>query len=159
MILKPVLIGVSALAMLLPVRDSGAAEALSTGELLSHCARYAEAPVGEDATFCVRYIQGFIDGALATDARVSLNVAAEYGQEESFGERAIRTRVGRRLERYGPSYYAEFCLGEIAALKEVVGNVINSLLRRKVVDEGIPARDIVYQTLRQEYPCEANRKE
>ncbi len=83
--------------------DARAVEALSTEELISHCAVYEEDPDGEDGIFCVRYIQGFIDGAVATDERVTYNVAAEYARDESFTERAIRTRLGSRLDRYGPS--------------------------------------------------------
>ena len=33
---------------------------------------------GKDAIFCVRYVQGFIDGAVATDARVLENIATEF---------------------------------------------------------------------------------
>ena len=67
-------------------------------------------------------IQGFIDGAMATDERVALNVAAEYQEEETFTQRAIRTRLSNRLMQYG-SYYAEFCLGGPVTLAEVVGRV------------------------------------
>jgi hypothetical protein len=87
-----------------------AVEKLSTDELASHCVHYLNDPDGTDGTFCVRYIQGFIDGAVATDERVTYNVAAEYERTESFSERAMRTRLGPRLQRF-PSYFAEFCLG------------------------------------------------
>ena len=105
-----------------------AVEALSTEELVSHCVVYEEDPDGEDGIFCVRYIQGFIDGAVATDERVTFNVADEYDKKETFTERAIRTRLGSRIERYGPSYYAEFCLGEPVPLKAVVELAIADLL-------------------------------
>ena len=55
-----------------------AVEALSTAELVSHCDKYHDADATEDRIFCVRYIQGFIDGAVATDERVTRNVADEY---------------------------------------------------------------------------------
>jgi len=55
-----------------------AVESLSSAELASHCIRYRTAPNGEDGIFCVRYIQGFIDGAVATDESVAINVAAKY---------------------------------------------------------------------------------
>ena len=48
-------------------------EALSTEELVSHCDKYHDPNAAEDRTFCVRYIQGFIDGAVATDERVTNN--------------------------------------------------------------------------------------
>ncbi len=131
-----------------------AVEALSTEELISHCALYEEDPDGKDGIFCVRYIQGFIDGAVATDERVTYNVANEYDRDESFTERAIRTRLGSRIDRYGPSYYAEFCLGEPVPLAEVARVVVADLLALEDFEGRELARDVVYATLRTEYPCE-----
>lgn len=139
---------------LAPLSTANAVEALSTAELKSHCEVYEEDPDGEDGIFCVRYIQGFIDGAVVTDERVTLNVAEEADRSESFTERAIRTRVGSRLERYGPSVYADFCLGEPVPLAEVVEKVVDDLLNENFVREMPLARDIVYATLRRNYPCE-----
>lgn len=131
-----------------------AVEALSTEELISHCALYEEDPDGKDGIFCARYIQGFIDGAVATDERVTYNVANEYDRDESFTERAIRTRLGSRIDRYGPSYYAEFCLGEPVPLAEVARVVVADLLALEDFEGRELARDVVYATLRTEYPCE-----
>jgi hypothetical protein len=132
-----------------------AVEALSTAELAEHCMHYADDPEGEDAIFCVRYVQGFIDGAVATDERVMLNVVAELEEEETFSERAIRTRSpSRSLSRYGATVYAEFCLGAPVPLKEVVEHVIDDLMNRKVLEETLLARDAVYAVLRRDYPCE-----
>ncbi len=150
-----------ATALLLAVLCAGnanAVEALSTEELTSHCIVYEDDPDGEDGIFCVRYIQGFIDGAVATDERVTNNVAAEYDKSESFTERAIRTRVGSRLKRYGPSYYAEFCLGDPVPLAEVVEEVVADLLSLETFDGKEQARDVVYATLRREYPCEVDEE-
>ena len=136
--------------------DAQAVEALSTEELISHCVVYEEDPDGEDGIFCVRYIQGFIDGAVATDERVTYNVANEYDRDETFTERAIRTRLGSRIDRYGPSYYAEFCLGEPLPLAEVVRVVVADLLQLESLEGRELARDVVYATLRTEYPCDTD---
>lgn len=134
-----------------------AVEALSTAELAEHCMHYADDPEGEDAIFCVRYVQGFIDGAVATDERVTLNVVAEIEKDETFSERAIRTRSpSRSLSRYGATVYAEFCLGEPVPLKEVVEHVIDDLMNRKVLEDTLLARDAVYAVLRRDYPCETD---
>ena len=138
--------------------DALAVEALSTEELISHCVLYEDDPDGEDGIFCVRYIQGFIDGAVATDERVTYNVADEYDKDETFTERAIRTRLGSRIDRYGPSYYAEFCLGEPVPLAEVARVVIADLLKIDDLEGQELARDVVYATLRREYPCEADEE-
>lgn len=128
MIPRMLFASLSALPMFLPIRDAAAVEPLSTTELAEHCTHYAEDPEGKDAIFCVRYVQGFIDGVVATDERVTRNVAVEYERKETYTERAIRTRSARRvparLSRYGATVYAEFCLGAPVPLKEVVEHVI-----------------------------------
>jgi hypothetical protein len=136
--------------------NAWAVEALSTEELISHCAVYDEDPDGEDGIFCVRYIQGFIDGAVVTDERVAYNVADEYGRQETPTERAIRARLGSRIERFGSSYYAEFCLGEPLPLAEVASKVITDLMQLENLEGRELARDVVYETLRREYPCKTN---
>ena len=140
----------------LPNQDVAAVEPLSSKELAEHCVHYPVAPEGEDAIFCVRYIQGFIDGAVATDERVMINVSTEYEKGETFAERAIRTRSpSRGLARFGPTAYAEFCVGDPVTLKEVVEHVVNDLMNRKFLDEALLARDAVYAVLRRDYPCVA----
>ncbi len=57
---------------------------------------------GEAAPVCVAYVTGFLDGAVVTDARVAGNVANEIDADETFSERAIPTRIIRRLEVSGP---------------------------------------------------------
>ena len=143
-------------ALLLAAPATLAVEALSTQELLSHCEKYHDEQAREDRVFCVRYIQGFIDGAVATDERVAYNVANEYDRDETFTERAIRTRLGSRIDRYGPSYYAEFCLGEPVPLAEVARVVIADLLELEDLEGRELARDVVYATLRDEFPCESD---
>jgi len=128
-------------------------EALSTAELVSHCEKYHDQDASEDRTFCVRYIQGFIDGAVATDERVTRNVSREYERDESYSERAARTRIGSRLERYGSSVYAEFCLGDPVPLEEVAERVVVDLADTAKVAQHPLARDMVYLTLRTQYPC------
>lgn len=130
----------------------GAVEALSTEELISHCVVYEKDPDGKDGIFCIRYIQGFIDGAVATDERVTKNVADEYDRRPTFTDRVIRTRLDRRTRRF-PSYYAEFCLGEPVPLKTVVELVIADLADPDRTADRPLARDVVYATLRREFPC------
>ena len=83
-------------------------------------------------------------------------MAAEYDRDETFTERAIRTRLGSRIDRYGPSYYAEFCLGEPVPLAEVARVVIADLLELEDLEGRELARDVVYATLRDEFPCESD---
>jgi len=141
------------IALLLAAPAAFGVEALSTQELLSHCEHYYEEEAREDRVFCVRYIQGFIDGAVATDERVTRNVVEEYDKEESFSDRAARTRIGKRMESYGASVYADFCLGDPVPLKEVVEHVVQDATDPERVAANPLARELVYQTLREHYPC------
>ena len=131
-----------------------AVESLTAQELAEHCAYYNDAPESIDAVFCVRYVQGFIDGAIATDERVVENVSAEYEAEETFSERAIRTRVKTRIESHSPTFYADFCIGGPTPLKEVVEKVITKLSDLTILNKYSLGRNVVYQTLRDEYPCD-----
>lgn len=134
--------------------DADAVEVLSAEELASHCAEFHDDPDGLDGQYCVRYIQGFIDGAIATDVRVMLNMEAERG-EETFTERAIRTRIIDRNSLTRAAGYAEFCLGDPVPLVEVVTRVVGDLDERvKATDSSGTARDAVYESLRRHYPCE-----
>ena len=136
-----------------PHQDAKAVDPLSSDEFASHCIEYRLSPEGSDGIFCVRYIQGFIDGAVATDERVTTNVSAEYSREETFAQRATRTRLGLDLERYGASFFAEFCLGEPIPLAEVVDHIVSRLEGIDFKPKMPLARDFVYQVLRDDYPC------
>lgn len=130
-----------------------AVEALSTEELKSHCVKYHDDSAREDRVFRVRYIQGFFDGAVATVERVTRNIVREYDKQEGFSERAARTRIGNRLEGFGSSVCAEFCLGDPAPLREVVEHVVENASNAERVPANTLARDLVYQTLRERDPC------
>jgi len=90
---------------------------------------------------------------VATDELVMRNVIEEYGMEESFSQRAARTRIGNRLDRFGASVYADYCLGDPVPLKEVVEFVVQDATDPERVASNPLARDLVYQTLREHYPC------
>ncbi|MDJ0758518.1 MAG: Rap1a/Tai family immunity protein [Woeseiaceae bacterium] len=152
--MKIKLLLIAAVALMLVADRADSVEPLSTPELAEHCAFYFDEPEGKDAIFCIRYVQGFIDGAVATDARVLENIATEFDEDESFSERAIRNRIGSRVNLRGPTVYADFCLGESVSLAAVVEKVVNDLANRKVLDEDLLARDAVFSTLRREYPCD-----
>jgi hypothetical protein len=83
-----------------------------------------------------------------------LNIDAE--KEETFTERAIRTRMIDRDLQLRAAGYAEFCLGDPVPLAEVVARVVADLDERmKAMDSASSARDVVYESLRRNYPCEA----
>ena len=144
-----------ALAFLLIAPGARAVEVLTVHELISHCHRIEAEPEGADAQYCIRYIQGFIDGAVATDARVMLSVEADPHSRESFTERARRTRMPSRADQIRAARFAGFCLGDPLPLREVVDRVVSDLVALDVGDTAeSPARDAVYQSLLDHYPCD-----
>ena len=144
---------IGAWACALAPQPAAAIEPLAATDLKAVCAPAKKDPATADARQCVLYVKGFLDGAVATDGRVAENVAAEIEKEETFTERAIRTRVINRLEKYGPSAYAEFCVGQPDPIADVVLHVIEELDRYESL-EGVHAQTIVYASLRRHYPCE-----
>jgi len=134
---------------LIPLQQAQAVEPLPAQELVSHCKAFPDQADSIDGQYCIRYIQGFIDGAVATDIRVLLNVEADHNHKETYSERAIRTRTARDRA----AVYAEFCLGDPVPLREVVEKVVNDLNQRKYTEEGVEASTVVYGSLRKNFPC------
>lgn len=138
--------------VLLPVQYAEAYEVLTAQELASHCKAVPEASDSTDGQYCIRYIQGFIDGAVVTDARVLINLESEFANE-TFSERVIRQRLPGRTVYGRAARYAEFCLGDPVPLREVVDKVVNDLFERKHLEPETTARDLVYASLRKHYSC------
>ena len=101
--------------------------------------------------FCMH---GFIDGALAADQRVTMNVERVLSAEESFSERAFRTRLGPRMDPFGRPVFAGFGVPVPLALAELVGIVVGEIVQ--ATDMAEPAREPVCRALRKHYPCPVN---
>ena len=125
---------------------------LTLDQLKADCRAVATASASVPAQRCLLYVQGFLDGAVATDERVALNVAEEIERRETLTERAIQTRLGDRLKQVGASFYAEYCVGDPVPVQEVVDHVLEEF---EVIEPGstVLARDVVYSALRRHYPC------
>ena len=128
--------------------QSQAVEVMSAPELGALCEQFPGNSVGSRK--CQHYVQGFVDGAVATDVRVMLNVEAEQ-KKETLTDRALRTRA-RVSDARRAAGYAEFCLGDPVPLNEVVSKVAAELkLKADSSTENTPARDVVYESLRRHY--------
>lgn len=148
------LLGVLTFLQWLMPQAAKAVEVLSAQELASHCVRLGDDPAGVDGQYCIRYIQGFIDGAVATDARVMLNAESALEGGESFSERAKRTRAPSRADQFRAAGLAGFCLGDPLPLRDVVDTVVRDLTALVEVNaKEEPAMEVVYRSLRQHYPC------
>jgi hypothetical protein len=150
----PKLIFALVLLQLISVSTANALEKLSSQELASHCALLKSEPEGVDGQYCVRYIQGFIDGAIATDARVMLSAENAISGNETFAERAMRTRMPGRVDRSRAAKLAGFCLGDPVPLRDVVDVVVADLTaQQKSAMKDVLAMEVVYISLLNNYPC------
>lgn len=145
------------IVQLLSVPAAKALEVLTAQELASHCAQLGTEPEGVDGQYCVRYIQGFIDGAIATDARVMLNAESALNGSETFTERAMRTRSPGYADRTRAASLAGFCLGDPLPLRDLVDVVVADLAaqqgQRESDEKNEPAMEAVYNSLLKNYPC------
>ena len=133
--------------------NASAIEPLTAAELKLICTDVELTAKDSESRPCITYVKGFLDGAVATDGRVAENVASEFDEEETFSQRAIRTRVIDRLDRFGPSVYAEFCVGQPDPIAEVVLHVLEELERYDDLT-GVQAQSVVYASLRRHYACD-----
>lgn len=152
--MKSMIVAAAAVSSLFITSHASAIEPLTAYQLQEACKEVTERPESAEARLCVYYVKGFLDGAVATDARVAENVATEIEAEETFSERAIRTRVINRMRDYGPSVYADFCVGQPDPIANVVLHVIEELERHDDLDN-VQAQSVVYASLRRNYPCAA----
>ncbi|TDG12813.1 hypothetical protein E2F43_14720 [Seongchinamella unica] len=135
--------------------QSQAIELLTIHELVSHCVHLEKDPEGVDGQYCIRYIQGFIDGAVETDDRILQDMELGEGNLDALTERALRTRMLGWGNDYQPGSLAGFCLDDPVPLREVVDTVVADLITRDIGDlSGSPARVTVEDSLRDHYPCD-----
>lgn len=140
--------------MLVAAPVARAVEVLTVHELASHCHRLEAEPDGVDSQYCIRYIQGFIDGAVITDVTVMLGIETETQKGETFSERAKRTRAPSRLDQDRAAHLAGFCLGDPLPLRDVVSFVVADLVKLDLGETPqSPAREAVYESLRNHYAC------
>lgn len=133
---------------------ANALDVLTAKELSSYCALLSTHPDHTDGQYCTRYIQGFIDGAVATDTQVIPNAESSLSGNETFAERAMRTRMPDRGDLSTVAKLTEFCLGKSLPLSDVVDKVVadlSQLKTDKVKDD--PAMEVVYKSLLKNFPC------
>lgn len=139
---------------LMSLSTANAVEVLSAKELASHCEKFGTDSNGVDGQYCIRYIQGFIDGAIATDARVMLNAEEVMSGKETFAERAMRTRMPGRAAINRAAKLAGFCLGDPLPIHDIVKVVVADLADLQASEKkDLPAMEAVYESLLKNFPC------
>ncbi len=99
---------------------------------------------------CHAYIEGFLDGALVTDAAIVDSVAAKEPATSGFYQRAYQTRVSSQRLNLPPTSLAHFCLPDNESRAEVVEAISAGLLGR---NDDEPISEVLYAILKQKYPC------
>lgn len=95
---------------------------------------------------CDTYIEGFIAGALLTDAAIIQSLEKTEGS--AFMDRAYRTRLGQPA--LPPTYLASYCLPELP-MDQMIADIRSHMAK---VDPQQPLGEVVYAILKKHYPCE-----
>lgn len=105
---------------------------------------------GSDRTLCARYVAGFLDGALLTDAAVVNNLSSD--ERSDFMVRAYRTRVGEGRAPLPPTALADFCLPDGLSSDAAAGRVVDALGQKPATTQTL--QDEVYSAVKALFPCE-----
>ena len=142
------LLGVCLLAVTLTIASAPASA--WNDYVVAACSGDAGSPEVSRAA-CHAYIEGFLDGALVTDAAIVDSVTAKQPATSGFYQRAYQTRVSSQRLNLPPTSLAHFCLPENESRAEVVEAIAAGLLGRS--DDDTPISDVLYGILKQKYPC------
>ena len=141
--MKKLLLGISASLIAIPVL---AGEFLDARSPQDDCEAVGSGSDTAQAQPCQVYIGAFV----TTDERVTHKVIDEADKRETFADRAMRTRMLRQLRDFGPSYYAEYCVGN--AVSNVASFVAGNFSQYDSLD-GVAAQKVVVSAPRLRYPC------
>jgi hypothetical protein len=116
---------------------------LTSVELHELCMAYIEAPASDEGQACAAYVRGFIEGS---DRVVLRSNEGAQAHEESFSERAWRTRLG--IPRPEPRY----CLEKTVSLQEFITQLL-AQAERKPPEQDVSAQELLYATLSRFHRC------
>lgn len=119
---------------------------LSGSELHERCRAYASAPHSTEGRSCAAYIRGFIEGSTLVQLHTSETAVT---QQESFSERAFRTRLGLRS-----SAQPLYCVDRTMSLSRFIMQMLAHLDERPR-ERDANAGDVLYSTLQRFYRCSA----
>jgi hypothetical protein len=116
----------------LPALPASAGTPPPVSRLRSDCDQYLAAPDSPDGQRCMAYIQGLLDGVVMAGKPLTQAAAPPAPENETFSERAYRTRL-RERERNVPQPDPGVCVADEVPTAEVVRQVISH------IDENPPA--------------------
>jgi hypothetical protein len=125
---------------------------LSGSELRSHCNAYLDNPESRDGALCAAFVQGFLAGTRTAEKdREAPALWSGAAADESFAERATRTRVGSRLRSLEAN--AGYCVGDDVSAGVVIRSVAEHLNDRPENVE-LSTERRVRNALVQRFPCD-----
>lgn len=108
-----------------------------------------EASKVTSGNLCAAYLQGFIAGSMVTQRSDSPATDAE---NETFSERAIRTRAESYVRRHEDRRRQTHCIGDEVPVSVVVEAIVE-YLKSQPDEPDITAHAIVHEALVRRFPC------
>jgi uncharacterized membrane protein len=121
-----------------------AVETLLIDEMPSHCIHYVENSGSNVGFSSLRFVNNFIDGAVATDEHVI--------KEHFWIDLAVQTDVGNRFNRYGSPFYAKFSLNAPVPLADMLYRLTTIIQNNPLKYSLISVRGLAYLTPSSHYP-------
>jgi len=116
---------------------------VSGAELRQQCLAHATSPQSAKGQACSGYVRGFIEGSAA----IQTGRNDPGSDDESFSDRAFRTRLGVR-----PDPPPAYCLEATVSLSQLISQIIRLLDDQPSLLES-NARDVLHRMLQRSHRC------
>lgn len=141
--------------ILIPTAAS-ASEFVSGSDLKRYCGAFVAERQSLDAAFCLVFVQGFVSGANAADEIAGQRATARgAAQEETFAEKAARTRLGEaRLRQARVARFGAYCLDEALCTLEIVEKIA-AFIKDQADASELSAGEMIHRALVHHFPCDS----
>lgn len=138
--------------LLLAASPAVSMEWLDADELESSCNAFLAGSTDKNAALCLAYMQGFLAGAEAAPG-LKRPDPAKHG-DETYAERAARTRLGGMRMMQLRADQPRYCLDDSLSTVQIVETVAGYL---ETHEEALRLNnaEAVYQALVHEFPCDS----
>lgn len=123
---------------------------LSNGELEKSCDEFLADPASEAGSPCLAYVQGYL---AASDPTGAIRYQVQPESDESFAERAARTRLGTLRLQLIKGADPAYCVGENVPPYEVVRRVM-AYLREASGGRDLSNAKALREALADKFPCD-----
>jgi hypothetical protein len=142
------------LSLSIAAAPASTVEWLDGHDLELSCDLLLEDERNPDGILCLAFVQGFIAGADTTEGIVAPDTARSHSGDETYAERAARTRLGTlRLQQMQSADLPEYCIDDATPAIVVVEKVSDYLEDHPDASDWT-AHDVVREALVSSFPCE-----